>query len=101
MAEVPAGVVTVTSTVPLVVAAGLGTVSWVSLATVRFVVVTVPKLTSVALVKPLPVTVTVSPPAIRPLAGLTPVQHVRQLTDRPVRQRLLRRVGHRHRHRAG
>ena len=71
--EVPAGVVTVTSTAPLAVAGGLVTVSWVSPATARFVAATVPKRTPVALVKPLPVTVTGVSPASGPVAGLTPV----------------------------
>ena len=46
-------------------------VSEVSLATARFVAATVPKFTADALVKPVPVTVTGSPPPADPLVGLT------------------------------
>ena len=56
MADVPAGVVTVTSTVP--VPAGLSAVIEVSLTTVRLVAGAVPKSTAVAPVKPVPVIVT-------------------------------------------
>ncbi len=64
---------TVTSTVPLVVAGGLVTISAMSLSTSRLVTGGAPpKVTSVAPVKPLPVTLTLTPPASRPLAGLRP-----------------------------
>ena len=63
MADVPAGVVTVTSTVP--VPAGLSAVIVVSLTTVRFVAGVVPKSTAVAPVKLVPVIVTRVPPAVR------------------------------------
>ncbi len=71
VADVPAGVVTVTSTVP--VPAGLSAVIVVSLTTVRFVAGVVPKSTAVAPVKLVPVIVTRVPPAVGPLVGLTPV----------------------------
>ena len=57
MADVPPGVVTVTSTVP--VPAGLSAVIVVSLTTVTLVAAVVPKSTAVAPVKPVPVIVTV------------------------------------------
>ena len=69
--DVPLGVVTVTLTVPL--PAGLSTVIFVSLTTVKLVAGIVPKSTPAAAVKPLPVIVTNVPPASdRPL-GLKPV----------------------------
>ena len=71
MADVPPGVVTVTSTVP--VPAGLSAVIVVSLTTVKFVAAVVPKSTAVAPVKPVPVIVTDVPPAAGPLVGLRPV----------------------------
>ena len=67
----PAGVVTVTSTVP--VPAGLLAVIVVSFTTVRFVAAVVPNSTAVAPVKPVPVIVTGVPPAVGPLVGLRPV----------------------------
>ena len=69
VADVPAGEVTVTSTAPLALGAGLVTVSWVSLTTFRFVAAIDPKLTAVAPVNPVPVTVTVSPPLARARRG--------------------------------
>lgn len=63
MAEVPAGVVTVTSAGPGAPALGLVTVSAVSLLTAKFEAAAVPKRTPVVSVNPVPVTVTVSPPA--------------------------------------
>ena len=70
--DVPAGLVTVTSTVPFV-PAGLVTVSCVSLITVRFEAATVPKFAVVAPVNPLPVSRTNLPPRVGPLLGLTSV----------------------------
>ena len=71
-AEVPLGVVTVTSTVP--VPDGEVTVSEVELSTVMALPgFAVPKSTAVAPVKPVPDTVTEVPPAADPLLGLTPV----------------------------
>ena len=67
----PAGVVTVTSTVP--VPAGLSAVIEVSLTTVTFVAAVVPKSTAVAPVKLVPVIVTNVPPACEPVVGLRPV----------------------------
>ncbi len=67
----PAGVVTVTSTVP--VPAGLSAVIVVSFTTVTFVAAVVPKSTAVAPVKSVPVIVTSVPPAVGPLVGLRPV----------------------------
>jgi hypothetical protein len=68
MAEVPPGVVTVTSTVPL--PAGLVAVIWVSLLTLTLLAAVRPKETLVAPVKPVPVIVTLVPPVPGPLAGL-------------------------------
>jgi hypothetical protein len=71
-AEVPLGVVTVTSTVPA--PEGALTVSEVELTTLMEVPgFADPKSTAVAPVKPVPVTVTEVPPAAGPLLGLTPV----------------------------
>ena len=67
----PAGVVTVTFTVP--VPAGLSAVIVVALTTVKPVAGFVPKSTAVAPVKPVPVIVTKVPPAAGPLVGLMPV----------------------------
>ena len=63
--------VTVTSTVP--VPAGAVTVRLVALITVTRCPRWTPKSTAVAPVKPVPVTVTVVPPAWGPLVGLTAV----------------------------
>jgi hypothetical protein len=71
VADVPAGVVTVTFTVP--VPGGLSTVIEVSLTTVKFVAGVVPKSTSVAPVKAVPVIVTRVPPDCGPVVGLNPV----------------------------
>ena len=73
IAEVPPGVVTVTSTVPL--PAGLTAVIWVSLLTVKLVAIVEPTSTAsnetlVAQVNPVPVRVTLVPPASGPLVGL-------------------------------
>ena len=68
MADVPAIVVTVTSTVPL--PAGLVAVICVSLSTVTLLAATCPKETLVAPVKLVPVMATAVPPAAGPLAGL-------------------------------
>jgi hypothetical protein len=70
--DVPLGVVTVMSTVPAV-PAGATAVNAVSDSTVKLVAAVVPKLTADAPVKPLPVTVTVVPPAVLPEAGVTAV----------------------------
>ena len=67
----PAGVVAVTSTVP--VPAGLSAVIAVPVTTVTSVAAAVPKSTTVAPVKPVPVIVTSVPPAAGPLVGLRPV----------------------------
>ena len=71
--EVPAGVVTVTSTVP--VPGGLVAVIWVSESMVNCAAAP-PKLTpvlAVGAVKPVPIMVTLVPPLVVPLAGETPV----------------------------
>jgi hypothetical protein len=68
---VPAGVVTVTSTVPE--PAGEVAVTWVSETTVKPVAAVDPKLTPVAPVNPVPVIVTSVPPAAGPEVGLIPV----------------------------
>lgn len=69
VAEVPTGVVTVTSTVP--VPEWLVTVIVLSLTTTTLVPAFAPKLTAVAPVKPEPMTVTDVPPANGPDTGLT------------------------------
>ena len=71
MADLPAGVVTVTSTVPE--PAGLSAVIVVLLTTVTFIAPFVPKSTAVAPVKPEPVIVTKLSPAAGPRVGLKPV----------------------------
>ena len=68
---VPDGVVTRTSTVPAV-PAGATAVSDVDEVTVKSVAGAVPKSTASASVNPVPVTLTVVPPAVAPLAGATP-----------------------------
>ena len=67
----PAGVVTVTSTMP--VPAGLSAVIVLSLTTVRFVAAAVPKSTTEAPVKLVPEIVTKVPPAVEPPVGSRPV----------------------------
>src|SRR5262249_16813511 len=69
--DVPAGVVTVTLTIPM--PAGLVAVKVVSFTTVRFRAGTGPKSTPAGPVNPVPVTVTNVPPATGPLFGVTPV----------------------------
>ncbi len=64
--------VTVTSTVEAL-SAGDVMVMEVEELTTRPVPATVPNFTTVAPVKPVPVTVTVVPPAVEPEVGLTPV----------------------------
>jgi hypothetical protein len=71
VALAPLGVVTVTFTVP--VPAGLTAVIEVAELTVKLVAAVVPNCTAVAPVKPVPVTVTLLPPAVGPLVGLMPV----------------------------
>ena len=66
MAETPAGLVTVTSTVPL--PGGLVALIWVSEATVKWAPAD-PNCTPSALVNPLPVMMTLFPPAGLPLFG--------------------------------
>src|SRR5260370_3807444 len=72
LADVPPGVVTVTSTVPAA-SAGEVVVMLVSLTTVKVSAVVSPKLTTPAPVKPVPVIVTTVPPASGPAAGVTAV----------------------------
>jgi hypothetical protein len=71
IAEVPPAVVTRTSTVP--VPAGAVAVIEVSLVTVKPVAGVGPKFTAVAPVNPVPVRVTVVPPAVGPAIGEMPV----------------------------
>jgi hypothetical protein len=71
VADVPPGVVTVTSTVA--VPAGLFAVIVVSLTTIRSVATVEPKSTAVAPVNPVPVIVTGVPPAAVPLVGFKAV----------------------------
>ena len=68
-AEVPAGVVTVMPTVPF--PGGLTTVICVPDSAV-IIPAALPKLTPVAPDRPVPVIVTLVPPAVLPLAGETP-----------------------------
>ena len=70
-ADVPSGVVTVTSTVP--VAAGATAVIWLALFTVKLCAGAVPKLTAVVPVKLIPEIVTEVPPWVDPELGLTAV----------------------------
>ena len=70
VADVPFGVVTVTSTVPDD-PAGDTAVKVVDEATLNDTAAIEPNLTAVAPLKPLPVTVTEVPPAIEPVFGLT------------------------------
>ena len=72
VAEVPPGVVTVTSVTPAA-PGGATTVIWLSETTVKLVAATVPNWTAVAPVKPEPVMVTAVPPAVEPDGGLTPL----------------------------
>ena len=67
VADVPPGVVTVTSTVP--VPAGDVAVIWVGELTVKPVAGVAPKLTAVAAVKLVPVMVTLVPPVVGPAVG--------------------------------
>src|SRR5580704_11730414 len=67
----PAGVTTVTSATPA--PAGLTAVIVVAFTTTTPVAAVEPKSTAVAPVNPVPVIVTVVPPADGPLSGLTPV----------------------------
>ena len=70
-ALVPAGVATVTSTVPA--PGGEVAVHWVALTHDTFVAGVAPKLTTAFAVKLAPVTVTLVPPVVGPEFGLTPV----------------------------
>ena len=72
-ALVPAGVETVTSTVPAEADAGTVAVRVVLLTTLTPVAATVPKSTVLAPLNPVPVIVTVEPPVRGPLDGLIPV----------------------------
>jgi hypothetical protein len=72
VADVPAKVVTVRATVAAT-CGGATAVMLVSLVTVKLAAGTPPKVTAVAPVKPLPVSVTGVPPLLLPLAGLTAV----------------------------
>ena len=72
VALVPAGVVTVTSTLPAA-PAGATAVIEVAELTVNNVAAVAPNLTAVAPLKLVPVMVTRVPPAVEPLAGLRPV----------------------------
>ncbi len=72
VAEVPPGVVTVTSTAPAV-PAGAVAVREVADTTVKPVAAVDPKVTAVAPVKPVPVTVTLVPPAVGPEPGANAV----------------------------
>ena len=71
VALVPPGVVTVTSTVP--VPAGAVAVMPVALLTVKLAAAEAPKLTALAPVKPVPVTVDRGAAGVGPEVGLTPV----------------------------
>ena len=67
----PPAVVTVTSTVPA--PAGEVAVMEVALFTVKLVAAVAPNFTAVAAVKPVPVMLTIVPPAVGPLVGAMPV----------------------------
>jgi hypothetical protein len=69
VALVPAGVVTVTSTIPTACAGDVA-VMLVSLLKVKFVAAVAPKLTAVTPVKPVPVIATLVPPMLDPDVGL-------------------------------
>jgi hypothetical protein len=73
VAEVPPGVVTVTSTVPAVWAGDVTVMVVPPPPTVNVETTVLPKFTAVAPVKLLPVMVTLVPPAIGPLLGEIPV----------------------------
>ena len=73
VAEVPPGVVTVTSTVPFAVPAGAVAVIVVELTTTTLVAFAVPNFTADAPVRLVPVMVTESPPPAAPEVGLTAV----------------------------
>ena len=68
VALVPSGVVTLTETVPLT-SLGETAVMEVSLFTVKLLAAVAPKATAVAPVKPVPVMITLVPPAFRPEVG--------------------------------
>ena len=72
MAEVPPGVVTVTSAMPAE-PAGLVAVIEVAEVTVKPVAAVDPNVTALAALRLVPLTVTVVPPARGPVAGATPV----------------------------
>ena len=74
MADVPPAVTTVTSTVPAMFA-GLRSTICVAELLMKLAAetVTAPNFTDVALVRPVPVIVTVVPPPAGPAVGLTPV----------------------------
>ena len=69
----PAGVVTVTSTVPAASAGSVAVICVPAELTATLVAALVPKSTSVAPLKPVPVMVTTTPPARVPANGLTSV----------------------------
>lgn len=69
---VPPGVVAVIATVP--VPGGATAVTWVSETTVKEVAGVAPNRTAVVVVSPVPVSVTVVPPAAGPELGLTEVR---------------------------
>ena len=72
VAEVPPSVVTVMSTVPVPAGAvAVIAVSSLPVTGVQVVAAVDPKSTAVAPVNPLPLIVTVAPPVVGPLAGLT------------------------------
>jgi hypothetical protein len=72
VAEVPPGVVTVTSTVPAAPAGAVAVIE-VALTTVKVEAAVAPNFTAVAPVKLVPVMVTEVPPPVEPEVGLTPV----------------------------
>ena len=72
VADVPAGVVTVTSTVPAAPAGALAVIV-VELPTKTLVALLAPNFTLEAPVRFVPVSVTAVPPVVGPLFGLTPV----------------------------
>ena len=88
MAEVPAAVTTVTSTTPL--PAGSVAVICVFELTEKLVAAVSPKDTAVAPVKPVPVRITLLPPASGPAAGLTTLATVGAAAAEKVRSSIAR-----------
>ena len=85
VALVPAGLRTVTSTVPALVCAGVVAVIWVLESTLKLVAAFAPKPTLFAKLKSVPVMVTVVPPVVLPVTGTTLVTVGMDMQRRSVR----------------